>query len=267
MELAQILNALNRNRMLLAGATVLAIIAAVLVAGRGETTRGGTASAEVLVDARESTLGDLRHETLPLVARSSILARFLGAGGATEKVAEEAGVPADEITMIGPPLNIDGVPDAEAAEDATQRAEDAAHLVQVQQGDDLPLLTIFTRATSESEARSLADGTTAALDDFVTRYQDESGIPPERRVTIRALGTTLVTPFEEGPGPLPPLLAFLVVFGLACAGILAWTSIGPGRRATSSGRAVAPPLNGNGNGGLPHPLERAGSKATSQREP
>lgn len=249
MELAQILKSLNRNKLLVAGAAVLALVAAIITSGRGETVRGGTASAEVLVDARESALGDLRRDTVPLVARSNIFARFLGAGGATAEVAREAGIPKGEISVVGPPLNIDGVPDQAAAEQATEQVEGAPYLVQVQQGDDLPLLTIFSKAPSEDEARRLADGAVAALTDFVAQYQQETEIPPRRRVTIRALGATRVAAFEETPSAILPVLSFLAVLFLSCVGILARSSARSGDRSPRSGGGLSPTTNGNGNGG------------------
>lgn len=266
MELAQILKVLNRNRLLVAGAALLALLAAIVVNARGETVRGGTASAEVLVDARESALGDLRRDTIPLVARSNIFARFLGAGGATDDVAREAGIPKGDISVVGPPLNIDGVPDQAAAELATKQAEDARYLVQIQQGDDLPLLTVLSKAPSEDEARRLADGATAALTDFVVEYQQETEIPGRRRVTIRKLGSTRVAAFEETPSPILPVLAFMTVFILSCVGILAWSNVGSGERSRRPRGGIRPAsTNGNGNGDAPPSRPATSARQLYQR--
>jgi hypothetical protein len=261
MELVEILRILRSRWILLAIVTAVAVLAAAAVVVRGETDRGGAASAEVLVDARESTLGDLRHETLPLVARSSILARFLAAGAATETIASEAGLPANDLTVVGPPLTINAVPDAEGAERATERAEAAEYLVQVQQGDDLPLLTIVTEAPDEAQARALADGTVAALTDFVTDFQDDAAIPGKRRVTIRQLGDTRASAFVESPSPLLPAAAFTIVLALGCALILAWERI---ERRRSPDLAAVGELDYQP---LVEVAERGGSTNGSEPEP
>jgi len=268
MELVQILKTLSRSKALVAAAAVLALLAAIaVVATRGSTERGGAASAEVLVDARDSTLGDLRHDTLPLVSRSNILARYLGAGGATDSIADEARVPADELTVVGPPLNIDGVPDQAAAEEATQEATGAPYLVQVQQGDELPMLTILSKAPTVEGARALTDGTISALTDFVSEYQDQTEIPSNRRVTIRPLGETRASAFTSSPSPLLPIAVFILVFGMSCIAIAAWPNVSRALREDGPEGGEDAASNGSGPKVVPTPLvatspERSAEEAT-----
>jgi capsular polysaccharide biosynthesis protein len=238
MELVHILKSLWVRKYLVAVAFVLAVAVAAALHSKGTKVQGGTASAEILIDAEQSALGDLRRDTLPLVARSGIFARFLGADGVTDAIAREAGIPVKDIAVIGPKLRIDGVPDQEAAERASQMMGAASHLLQVQQGDDLPLLTIYTQAPSPEGARKLANGTADALEAYVSRYQEEVGIPEKRRVAIRQLGEARASEFESAPGVVLPFMAFCVVFGLSCLAVIAWPNVKAAWRSPQS-RAVA----------------------------
>lgn len=244
MELVEILKSLWRSRAWVVVGAVLAVAAAIAAGTRGQTTQGGTASAEILIDARESALGDLRRETLPLVARSAIFARFLGADGATDAIAREAGLPTEEIAVLGPKLLIDGVPDQASAERAIELSDEADYLIQVQQGDDLPLLTIFTQAPTKEGASGLANSTAAALERYVSKYQERAAIPERRRVTIRQLGSARSGDFKESPSAILPFAVFLAIFGLSCLAILAWPSITAAWRSPEPSSRPAPESNG-----------------------
>ena len=217
---------------------VLALAVAVVFGMRGQTVTGGTASADVLIDSQESAIGDLRPDTLPLVARSGILAQILGADGATRAIADDAGIPVNEIVVVGPELTVAGVPDQASAERATKLSESARYLVEIGHGDGIPVLTILTRAPTTAEARMLADATAAALKNYVADYQERAVIPEKRRVTIRQLGPARAGEFKEAPSAILPFAVFLAIFGLWCFAILAWPRI---KAAWQSSEAAEPP--------------------------
>ena len=250
MELVHIIKSLWRSKALVAVGAVLALAVAVAFGMRGQTVTGGTASADVLIDSQESAIGDLRHDTLPLVARSGILAQILGADGATHAIAHDAGIPVNEIAVIGPELTIEGVPDQASAERATKLSESARYLVQIQHGDGIPVLTILTRAPTTAEARRLADATAAALKNYVADYQERAVIPEKRRVTIRQLGPARAGEFKEAPSAILPFVVFLAIFGLWCFAILAWPRI---KAAWRSSEASGAPLLGAPLLGAPLP--------------
>jgi hypothetical protein len=234
MELIHVLKVLWRSRWLVAIGAAVALVGALVVSSRlslmppglqDPTVRVGAASAEILVDAPKSALGDLRRETLPLTARSGILARFLGADGATDAIARESGIPEKDIAVAGPKLTIDGVPDQAAAERANKLRATASHLLQVQAADDLPLLTIFTQAPTAEGARKLANGTATALGKYLATYQQEADIPEGRRTTIRQAGTARADEIVEKPSPVMPVAAFCFLLGAWCFAILAWPRV------------------------------------------
>jgi hypothetical protein len=221
MELVLILKALWRMRWAVLVGFVIATAAAAGLFTKGRSVDVGTASTEILIDGERSALGDLRLQTLPLVARSGIFARFLGADGVTDEIARNAGIPKADIAVVGPKLRVDGVPDPESAERANRIRGTAGHLLQVQQGDNLPLLTIFTQGPTEDAARRLAEATVDALERYVLTYQDEAEIAPERRVKIRQLGPARAGTYVSSPSPIPSIAAFCFLFGLWCFGLLA----------------------------------------------
>jgi hypothetical protein len=262
MELVHILKSLWRSKALVIAGALLALVAAIVIGARGQTTQGGTASTEIMIDAQQSALGDLRRDVVPLVARGGIFARFLGADGVTNSIASKASVSPDDVAVVGPELSIDGVPDQASAERAIGLEGDAKYLIQVQQGDQLPLLTVFTQAPTEEEARALADATAAALDEHVSDGQVEGAVPEKRRVTIRQLGPAKSAGITEKPGLILPFAVFIVVFGLSCLAILAWPAI----KAAWQSEDPSPSSNGKpGSPGLTMPasLSKALQRAHS----
>lgn len=221
-------------RLAVAAVLVVAAVAAGGLYKKQASVKVGTASAEILVDGEKSALGDLRLQTLPLVARSGIFARFLGADGVTDDIARDTGISKDDIAVVGPKLRVDGVPDPESAERANRLRGDAGHLLQVQQGDNLPLLTIFAQAPTEEAAKRLADATAGALENYVTREQVEAGVPENRRVKIRQLGSARAGTFESTPSVILPAIAFLFVLGSGCFGLLGIRRIVDAWRAPDS---------------------------------
>lgn len=228
MELVEILKTLWSKRIWVALAGAIALLAALSMLYRpglppeSRATTIGAASTEILVDAPESTLGDLRRDITPLVARGGIFSRFLVTEEAVKGIARESGIPARDITVAGPKLSIDGIPDQASAKRALRLGGSGKYLVQVQQGDDLPLLSIFTQGPSAARARALADGTAAALTKSVTDIQEQTGVRDARRLTIRQLGEARAGELSEGPSGILAVVAFFGVFALICLGILAW---------------------------------------------
>lgn len=256
MELVWILRALWRKRALVAVGGAIALLGALSVLYRptwppeSRATTVGAGSTEILIDAPESTLGDLARDITPLVTRGGVFSRFLVTDAAAKEIGEESGIPAGKITVAGPKLNIDGVPDQSAAKRAMRLGGTGGYLVQVQQGDDLPVLSVATQAPTATEARRLADGTAAALRDTVTRIQDETGVREKRRLTIRQLGPARGAKLEDKPSLLLAFAVFVGLLGAFCLAILAWPRLVEAWRSPGPGQE----LQANGNGHWPAPF-------------
>jgi hypothetical protein len=260
MELVEILKALWSRRIIVAVAAVVAFALALTVLyqpglppqSRAQTS--GAGSTEILIDAPQSTLGDLRRDITPLIARGGIFSRFLATDDAAKEIARESGVPARELTVSGPKLSIDGVPDQGAAKRAADARGTDPYLVQVQQGDELPVLSIFTSAPTARGARRLADATATALSNAVTSVQDETAVPEKRRLTIRQLGSARAGEVTDKPSPAFAVVVFLALFGLFCLAILGWP------RLVLAWRGHGQPVAGDSNG---FGLDRYGDDAAS----
>lgn len=247
MEFVYILKSLWSRRILLAVALVAATAAAILTASqvKSGSVKVGAATTEILIDASDSTLGDLRREVEPLTARGAIFARFLASEEATRAISKESGIPEREIAVAAPQLSVAGVPDAESAKRIAKLDSGRRYLLRVQQGDQLPVLSIFTQAPTEAGARKLANGTAVALAGVVEELQAESGVPEKRQVDIRQLGTARSGVLEEQPSMLLAALAFVAVLLLFCFAIL----VGPALVAawrTPVGYETLPVAHDNG---------------------
>jgi hypothetical protein len=235
MELVHALKTLWRRRAMVAVGAALAFLVALALHYQmtvfppglhHKGARLGAATTELMIDAPQSAIGDLRRTTDPLIARTGIFARFLGANGATGAIARAAGVPVSKLSVEGPLLQVDGVPDPNTAARALgSDRRPPPYIIQVQQGDQLPVLTVYTQAPTKEEARRLADGTATGLSAYLTGYEDREAIPPKRRVEIRQLGSASATSVVTAPGKFKSVAAFVVILGLWCGALLATRSI------------------------------------------
>jgi hypothetical protein len=256
MELVHIAKALWRKKVWLALGFVLATLAATSMvyqlgpSPKSKTVRYGAGQTEILIDSPSSVIGDLKRDVPSLIARGGIFERFLATDEATKAIAKAAGLPANQIAVVAPKLFIDGVPDAKSAERASKLAGKRPYLIQVQQGDDLPVLSIVSQAPTPDEARKLANGSATALADVVERLQKDSGVPENRLLTIRQLGTASAGEIVENPSKLKAVAVFVVVFGFACFLILAGPAIADAWR-TSEPRRSPSPAGANGSGPTP----------------
>jgi hypothetical protein len=267
MELVQILKSLWSKRWWVALGAVVAAGAAITVLYRvsldppglqDRSVRVGAASAEILIDAPKSTLGDLGRDIVPLTSRGGIFTRYLGTDGATTEIASESGIPASRIAVASPKLSIDGVPDTKSAERAAKLGSSRDYLLQVQQGDELPVLSIFTQGPTADGARRLANATAGALAAVVTSIQDETGVPERRRLTIRQLGTARAGELREEPSRMLAAAVFMGVLGAFCLAILAWPALLAAWRAPDPvGQLIPHQTNGSSPNGHASQADRA----------
>jgi hypothetical protein len=234
MELIYILKALWRKRLWVGLGVILATLAAVSTQyqigpssfpPKSKVVKVGAASTEILIDSPQSTLGNFGVDIVPLTARGGIFERFLATEDATSEIARESGIPEREIAVVGPKLSVDGVPDHQSAERAAKLGGPRKYLLEVQQGDELPVLTVFTQGPTKEGARRLANGAADALRTVVAELQESTGVRESRRLTIRQLGTARAGELVERPSKIMAFAAFIVVLGIFCLAILAWPSV------------------------------------------
>ena len=261
MELVYILNALWRKRWMVALGVLVGALAAISVVYspsvsppglHDKSITVGGASAEILIDAPKSALGDLNRDIRGLTSRTGIFTRFLTSQGATEEIAREAGIPANSITVAGPALIVDGVPDTKTTERVARLGTAGRYLLRVQQGSKLPVIQIYTQAPTREEARRLADSAAGSLGTVIAGIQRETGVPEKRRLVIRQLGETRAGEVSDKPSLALAGFLFVAIVGAFCLAILGAPSMVAAWRAEERAHRLLPVVtNGNGNGHAP----------------
>jgi hypothetical protein len=178
---------------------------------------------QILVDSEASSIGDLRRDLAPMVARANVYSRFMTTPAALRVIGQKAGVPADQIYAEGPYQlgQARFIQEPTAERRGSQLAgRKARYRLRFDSDPELPIVSVYAEAPSSRQATALADGAASGLADYVRKLQDEQGIPEKRRVAIRQLGSTTGAPVTAGADKKVAGFVFFVVFGLWCIGVL-----------------------------------------------
>lgn len=200
MELARTLKTLWGRRGLVALGALVALVAALLSVYQvglfppslhSRTNVFATASTEILVDTPDSAFADLENELEPLDTRASVFARFLASPAALALIAREAKLPVSAIEAQGPyDTNLPPFQQEPTAEKRSTQiiGEGALYRMRFENNPNLPIISVFAQAPSQTDAITLAAAAPAALRDYIDRIQVEQETPPDRQVEIRRLG-------------------------------------------------------------------------------
>jgi hypothetical protein len=245
MEFARTLKALWRRRWLVALGVVVATAVALMSAFQvglfppslnSRTNEFGTASTQILVDTPNSSFANLAEEVDPLNYRAGVFARFLASPAAIDLIAREAKLPSDAIEAQGPyeqgqPLfAIEPTADKRSTQIIGERA---LYRLRFENNPNMPLITVYAQAPSDSEAVRLADAAPAALQSYVRRIQVSQHTPAKRRVTLRQLGDATGGTVNAGASLQIAVLVFFVVLILWCLLLIPAHAIAKGWRAAS----------------------------------
>jgi hypothetical protein len=220
------------RKLLLAFGVPLAILAAVasvsnvslLPPGKSEgTLEYFSARTQILVDSKDSSIADLHRDMTPMVARANVYSRFLTTPAALRVIGEKANVPAADIFAEGPYQlgQARFIQEPTAEKRGSQLVgRKARYRLRFDSDPELPIVTVYAEAPSGRAATMLAEGASSGLADYVTKLQDQQGIPERRRVDIRQLGSTIGGPVTAGASSKVAAFVFVVVFGLWCLTVL-----------------------------------------------
>ncbi|HVW47985.1 MAG TPA: hypothetical protein VHA76_13075 [Solirubrobacterales bacterium] len=272
MEVARILKALWKRRLLVALGMVVAAVAAVLSVCQvglfpptltSRTNVFATASTQILVDTPTSAFANLEDELTPLNTRASVFSRFLASPIATELIAREAGLPADAIEGQGPyEQNLPLAAQEPTAEKRSSQilGERALYRLRFENNPTLPIIAVYAQAPTTEAALSLADAVPAALRSYITGIQEAQHTRRNRRVEIRRLGDATGGVVNAGVNTQIALLVFFVVLILWCLLLIPAQTIVNGWREQSKKDDDGHGPNGTGghtNGRLDHHDESA----------
>ena len=253
MEVRQIVKRLLERKIALALVLIAATGLAYMVGSRSETTTTGAATTQILIDAPQSALANLKQNTLPLTTRAGMFAQFMASTAVRESIGRAAGVPASQIVAKGPFDDPDAAPTGVTAATDAGAAPPAYVLTFVAQ-EELPIVTVYAAAPDAKSASKLAGAVAEGVQQYVDDLQTENELPENDRVTIRGLGTPEGGTVISG-GAAPAMVGvFIVVTVLGCGAILVFRRRRPDDEALmvyEDPFADGPlPVDGNGNGQL-----------------
>jgi hypothetical protein len=251
MELARTLKALWRNRLWFAIGILVATAAAIISVYSvslwpptltSRTNEFATASTQILVDTPNSSFANLEEEVDPLNYRAGVFARFLASPEAINLIAREAGLPANAIEAQ-PPYE-QGQPLFAIEPTAEKRStqiigERALYRLRFENNPNMPLISVYSQAPTDAEAKRLADAAPAALQNYVMGIQKTQKTPAKRRVTLRQLGDANGGTVNAGANLQLALLVFFVV-------LVFWSLLLIPAHTILRGWRSGPPRDGDG---------------------
>lgn len=224
MNLIPILKELWQRKRFVAVAVAAAVLLSALavfqvspqspyVSKRSEPQGQGTV--EILVDSARSPIADARRDLTGLTARAGVFARYIAGGNVVGRIAEENGIPVNQIDVAGP------TPLPGQAPGLDEAPEYHPYGIAVVQPDELiPIVSVQTRAPTVREARGLAAAVPAALREVVRTIQTEQGTLPGKRVEFRVLGPPRAAPEDDSLGKKAAAVIFIVLLAIFLTGIV-----------------------------------------------
>jgi hypothetical protein len=254
MELTEIIRTLWERKVALAIVVGLALLAGLSTVYRispsGLSSRSyefGAAQAQLLVDSPRSSLLDLTQETPPLAERAAVYAQFMRSNAIKAAIAEEAGIPVNQVTTEGPYTAAgatQNIPRPAETRSNEIRGEGKLYRLVFDYQPDLPVISIYAQAPTEEAAVKLASGTVKGVSEYVSKLEDESAVPEQARTHIRELGPAEGGTVNSGVDPLVMLLAFMATLLAGCGVIVGAVALRRGlRQAAVAARAPAEQAN------------------------
>ena len=217
MELLGILRLLSRRRLLVAICAVVAIAIGVAATGLATKTTG-KASARVMLDTASSQLthgapsgGDT------LTWRSVLLAYLAGSRALTDRIADQAGIPRDQLVVVYPTLEVPWRPAALPSTAAEVGGVIWEKYVLTIGFDELvPIISLKAEAPDRGAAARLAAAAVSTLEEAGTPAQVRPGI---QGLAVESLGPVRSKAVVKRPQPVLGAAIALILFGLCVAGL------------------------------------------------
>jgi hypothetical protein len=261
------------RKLLVALALVIALAAAIVavyhVNPSGPTlskrsTSEARGESEILVDSARSPIADSRRDLAGLSARAGVFARLMAGGNVIRQIAEDTGIPENQIDVVGP------TPLPGEAPGAGELAAPHPYGISFTQSGELPIVGVETRAPTVKEAQVLAAAAPGAVREVVESVQAQQGTPAAKRVEFRVLGPAQAELVDDALGKKAVLLLFLVALSFLLLAILGLPRfIDAWRNAEPELLPEEPrPLPGEESPGVVHlPAGRAGEAGPDSPQP
>ena len=179
----------------------------------------GVASAEMLVDARRSVLGDLNSSVEPLATRTSILASISQSSPVVNLIAKKAGLPPGGLAVQA--MATTTQTGAERSQGIVNELFTTRVVVRAQ--PSRPILSISAQAATPEQARVLATATTDALREYFRQFQDTTGATQQSYASLAQLKTLNISgggAVSSGTSLSKGVMVAFVIFGLGCLAVI-----------------------------------------------
>lgn len=234
MAFVEIIRRLWQHKLLVSVVLVIAVAAAILSAYRltsaGLEKRAlsvAVASGQILVDNAErpnSTKGIEAGEFEALETRAKIYAQYLAGYDAKLQIAAEAGISPKSLSTTGPFSGgqTEQLYNSQSSEARTQEllGEGSGNRANFTPQEDVPIITVQTQSADTDTAVKIANASYDVLDRYIKSFH-EGDAPVTDSVVVRQLGAPEGGEVGGNNNVMLMMLAFIVVFGLGCAAILA----------------------------------------------
>jgi hypothetical protein len=204
-----------------------------------------TASTQVVVDTRRSTLLDLRQDNYleTLTNRAVLLGNVMAIGQVRTAIAHRARIPAEALEVT-PPLT-QKQPRALAAFGNERQTTDILALndryrLKIHVNPTVPVLYLYSQTPTAGSAEALANAAVDAMRDYLRRLARSRGTPQAEQIRVAQLGQARGEVINAGVEWQVALLAFLMTFAASCATLIFASRVKHGwRLAALTERAAA----------------------------
>lgn len=227
MELLAIARILWCRRLLVALGAVAVIALAVMVA-TGPASTTAVATTRVALDTERSQLVDGDPPGADtLIWRGQMLADLVASRPVADRIAREAGIPADQLFVVDPELSIPTIAGAiprHAVEVAAVETE--PYVLTVGWNVNVPIIGVTASAPDRAHAKRLAN----AAVDSLERSDTEVGSRRIQGFVVESIAPVEVEVTVSGRKRAIAVMMAVVLLGLWCAAIVVGSSLLAGRR-------------------------------------
>ncbi|MGZ4238067.1 MAG: hypothetical protein ACXVWT_18520 [Solirubrobacteraceae bacterium] len=227
MKLGMVLYKLWHTRAVLIPSVVIAVLTAVLSSFKlgpgGIQPRAlgmSTAQTQVLVDNPSSIVLDLKqgsYQLQQMAQSATLLGNVLVSIPVQQDIARRAGIPVSSLMTTAPatPQSPSALTTPSQRKTTDIMASNNQYRINVQANPTVPMLTVYTEASSVTMAKALANAAVASLRAYVDMVDE--GIPAGQRVNVYQLGRAEGGPVTGGLRLETLALVFFFVLAVTSA--------------------------------------------------
>lgn len=199
-----------------------------------------TANTNVIVDAPESALLDLRRDTYDMTGlrnRAVLLGNVIASTEVQQRIANRVGIPLDRLRVQAPltpeqPAPQIGTVNERKTSDILKSTDE--YRLRVQSSRTVPMLDIFAQARSAKDAAALANGAVEELKRYLAEFAAQQKTPPEAQIRLVVLGEATGAVINPNIAWQVAFLAFVLTFAASCGTLIFISRVHRGWRLESA---------------------------------